>query len=377
MDIEINRLEKPYPYNQISELLSKIYFKDFGDQGTLSWDENYTRYYFEAHVDKLLSKYFAFAAFADEQLIGVLLGHYDLVRFENQLTFKTVNLGVMAVAHEFRRQGIAQKMLKRLIEEAEKRDIDLIFAFPEKGRYGDKLLKNHFAFLNLGKTKHLVKMMEKQGGKVLNEHQVVNPVLIKIASLFSRIPSIPEPSGIIKLATIKDLGEVLDLINTIASRMPFATVYTREGFGHTLEYFDKLPEIYKTPWGHQWFILEREGVIYATVNFRIETIAFRSKKDEISEIMVGMFSCLAFHETLTFEEKKQFIAAILRRIRSGMPEIGLTYITTLQHEMKVFKKLNFLDDSNSYYLYMKPLSEKAEVIKDLPKLNEYFLEYYR
>ncbi len=373
MVIQIKRLESPYPYKEVAQHLKDIYFQEYGEEGTLVWDEIYTKFYFDTNVDKGISKEFAFGAFEGTKLIGTLFGHRDLVGIENQ-QLEMLNLGLLTVKPAYRRQGIAKKLLNQLITHAEERNFDLIIAFPQKGRYGDKILRDHFGFIKFGKTKHYLKLMEEQGLKAVSAQY--GTLTTKISWLFSHIPDV-EPPGNIRLGTSEDLEAALDLINSYLLRVPIATIYTLEGFRHTLKYFDLLKAKYPPPWGHQWFVMEREGELYSNVCCRVEKIIFLNKNGEFEEIYAALLTSLAFHEDMVLDEKKRFIGYILRKIRNEIPEVSCTQITTLQHEKKVIKKLRFLDDRNTYFLFMKPLSEKGEIINQYTKFKEFFLEYYR
>ncbi len=375
MEIEIRKLKEPYPITQIAQHLRNIYYKEYGADGTLVWDEKYTKFYLDANVKKGISKDFAFGAFKGNELIGTLFGHGDLVRVGNQKTLKTLNLGLMTVLPAYRRQGIAKAMLNRLIEQARNENIDLILTFPQKGRYGDKLLKEHFDFNKYGKIKHYLKLMEEQGLKAVAAQYGI--ITTKISSLFSHIPDLGAPEGVLRLATSEDFDKALALINSYSQRLPLATIYTREGFKHTLKVFDSLKDRFGAPWGHEWLILEQNGEIYATVCCRVEKIAFETKEGILEELYAALFTSLAFHEEMTLNNKKQFISYILRKIRTELPEISCTQITTNQHEMKVFNKLRFVDDRNTYLLYIKPISEKGEIINQYSQFKEFFLEYYR
>ncbi|NVM31085.1 MAG: GNAT family N-acetyltransferase [Candidatus Helarchaeota archaeon] len=375
MELKIRKLKEPYPFKQIADHLRNIYYQEYGKDGTLIWDEGYTKYYFDANVAKEISKDFAFGTFTGKKLIGTLFGHWDLVRIGNKQTLEMLNLGLMTVSPEYRRQGIAKRMLNQLIEQAKERNIDLITALPQKGRYGDKLLKEHFDFVKFAKTKHLLKLMEEQGVKAARLQLGI--IVGKIATLFSHIPNLGDPEGIIRIGKSEDLERAIALINSYSDRIPLSTIYTKKGFQHTLREFDSLATRFGAPWGHQWLLLERNGELYATVCCRVEKIAYEIKGGLFEEIYAALLSSLAFHEKMDSDEKRKFIAYILRKILIELPEISCTQITTHQYEPKAFKKLRFADDRNSYFLYMKAISEKGEIINQHVKFKEFFIEYYR
>ncbi len=376
MSIDIRKINPPYNYAQIAEILHETYFKEYVNAGALLWNEKYAKFYFEAIIPKESSRDFIFGAYDGKKIVGTIFGHRDVVMFENRLTLEMVNLGLTAVDPNYRRRGIAKKLVSRVIEHAKEKNLDFIMAFPEKGRYGDNLLKQ-FDFKNYGKTKHFIKLMEDRGLQVLREYLHYNVVIVKIASIFSHIPDKEDPEGMIRYANIKEIDEVREILNSYASRVPLVSLYSHEGYEESNINFAKMNDYFGDPWGFHWLVLEQNGEIVATISYRIEVVAFEPDPGQYVSGPVALLTSLGFHEKMDMEEKLQFMCAILRKIRKEYPEIYVAQITSPQHEMKVFNKLKFNDDQSTYLLYMKPLTEKGEELNKYKKYQEYFLQYYR
>jgi len=377
MDIEIQKLVEPYNFAQIAEVLRKTYFQEYGQAGALQWNEEYAKFYFDAIVLKEDSRDFIFGAYDGKKLVGTLFGHRDAVMFENNLKLEMVNLGLTAVVPEYKRQGIAKKLVARVIEHAKEENLDFIMAFPEKGRYGDKLLEQ-FDFRNFGKTQHLIKLMEDRGLEVLHDYMGYNIVLLKIASLYSHIPEMEEPEGIIRYGINEDIDKVCEMINSYASRVPLAIIYTHDGYEISNIQFGHMNERFGDPWGFHWLVLEgQNSEILATLSYRIEIVTFEPQPGDYKSGPVALFTTLAFHEQMDLDQKMRFVKAILRKIRTELPEVYVCQITSPQHETEVLDKLKFVDDRCTYYLYMKPLTANGAAINKYKKYKVFFLQYYR
>ncbi len=376
MTIEVKLLKEPYNYAQIAEVLRNTYFREYGDAGALQWNETYAKFYFDCIVFKETTRNFIFGAFDGEKLVGTLFGHRDIIIFENELRLEMVNLGLTAVDPEYKRQGIAKKLLQAVIEQAKVKNLDLIIAFPEKGRYGDKLLKQ-FEFKNYGKTQHLIKLMEDRGLQVVREYLGYNIVMVKLASMFSHLPEVVPLEGTLRDATLDDFEAVRNILNSYGKRVPLLSFYSGPGYKQSNIGFKTMNARFGDPWGFHWLVLERNGQILATVSYRVEVVTFEPKPDQFESGPVALMSSLGFHESMELEEKVKFLGNVLQKIRTELPMVYVVQITSPQHERKVFDKLKFVDDRSAYYLYMRPLTEKAEAVNQYKKYKEFLLQYYR
>lgn len=377
MNIEVKALKEPYPYSKIAELFKKTYFQEYLESGALMWNEKYAKFYIDSVFTKKESKKFIYGAFIGERLIASLFGHREAIMLDDEVKLEELNLGLLAVDPEYRRQGIAKTLLSKLIDGAKKENIDLLIAFPEKGRYGDNLLKDHFDFKSFGKIKHLIKLMEDKGLQVLSEYMNKNPILVKLASLYSQIPVMDEPEGIIRNGVNEDFPEVINLLNSYHSRVPLSFIYTEEGYSASSERFFALNVLFGDPWNHYWIILENKNKIYASLNYRIEMVTFQSENNGLTDLPVCLLANVAFREEMELDQKVKFIDYILHKIRSEIPDVFITQITSCQHEEKAFRKLKFPSDQSLYIFLMKPLTKKGEKINRYNKYQEFLLHYYR
>ncbi|MHA1379909.1 MAG: GNAT family N-acetyltransferase [Candidatus Helarchaeota archaeon] len=377
MKYEIKNLGAPFPYKKVAEILRKTYFKEYLDAGALLWNEKYARFYFGSIQFEDASKKYIFVAYRGDRIIGTVVGHLDNVVLDNELNLKMVNFGLLAVDPEYRRQGIAKALVSKLIETAESEEIDFVMAFPEKNRYGDSLLRDNFGFKRYAKTKHLIKLMEEKGLEVLRDYMNTNPILVKLAALYSNIPELTPPEGIIRKGKSEDLYEVIEIINSYKYRVPLSETYSVEGFQKSIKNLSNMNSLFGDPWNFHWQVLEKSNKIMATLNYRIELATFESEQEGYVDLPVALLTSVGFHEDLDIEQKKMFVSQILHKIRTELPEVFVTQITTCQHEMKVFRKLKFPSDQSSYFLFMKPLTEKGEEINRHKNYKTFFLNYYR
>jgi len=376
LKIEIRKLTEPYNYEQIAQVFRKTYFREYCDAGALQWDENYARFYLECIAFKPETREFIFGAYDGEKLVGTIFGHRDLLIFEDRLKLEMVNLGLTAVDPEYRRQGIAKQLIERIIEEAKAKNLDVILAFPEKDRFGDKILKQ-FDFKNYGKTQHLIKLMEERGLHVIREYLHYNVVLVKLAAMFSHLPERGAIEGILRSATMNDFEEVRSILNSYTKRVPLVSYYSEEGYKESNRRFATMNERFGDPWGFYWLVWEQKKEILATVSYRIEVVTFEPEPNQFARGPVALLTSVGFHEKLSLEEKISIIGEVLHKIRRELPEVYVTQITSPQHERKIFDKLKFVDDRSTYYLYMRPLNEKAEELNKFKKYKEYLLQYFR
>ena len=375
MKIEVKQLKEPFPYKQIADLLQRTYFEEYTEMGSLLWNEEYAKFYINVVMFKEESKKFIFGAFKNNKLIGTLFGHHDPIILDNEIQLETLNLGLLSVNPEYRRQGVAKALLTKLIDEAKKDKIDLLMGFPEKGRFGDNLLKQHFDFKYYGKAKHLLKLMEDTGLHVLREYYKVNPVIVKIATLYAHVPDLGEPEGIMRKGQIEDYPKATELINSYRSRVPLSMRYTQIGRQKPKDEFT--PPKVGEPWNFYFWLLERNNQIIAALHNRIELATFKVEDGSLVNLPVALLARVAFHQDLEMDQKVKFINCILRKVRSEIPAAFATQICSCQHEMKVFRKLKFISDRSYYYLYMRPLTKKGEEINRHRRYKEYYLDYYR
>jgi len=322
------------------------------------------------------SRRLIFGAYDGNQLVGITFGHREAVKFDNRLELEIVNIGLTAVDPEYRQQGISKQLIARLEEQAKVEGIDFLLSFPIKDRFGDKICES-LGFTKFGKTEHLIKLMESEGMKSIKDYNIItNPVLLKVAGLYAKIPDLVVPDAVLRDGKPDDVDQVLGILNSYQSRVPLSMIYLEDDYLRSNQGFSSLNERFGEPWNFYFKVLEQDNKIIATISYRIEKVTF-FVNEEYPDGYVALCTSLAYHEDFPKEMKKPFIAMFLREIRNIIPDVFLTQITSPQHEMKALNSIKFLSDFTTYFLYMKPLTEKAEELFQKKKYKEYLMQYYR
>ncbi|HUX99268.1 MAG TPA: GNAT family N-acetyltransferase [Candidatus Deferrimicrobium sp.] len=372
MDFEIKIIQDPIPAAKISELYKKTYFEKYFDSGANDWGVEYTKWYFGAyHHDKQ----FFYSAWKGDQLIATLLGTPNKIKFDNELDFNTISLGLAATHPEFQRQGIQKTMLQRLIEDAKKNDIDLIYSFPEQGFGGNDLLKKHFNFKRyLKNQQHYIKVMSDYGRKILHEYRGLNIVLAKLLKLYDGIPDNKVEGGELRDGKNTDIGQIVKILNSYQKRLPLSQIWTEAHLTEEIVGAGRLNEMFDPPWAYNWKVWERDGKILGTLFIRFEMIYFKN-----GNAPVALISETCFDESATESEKAGVIATIVRWVQKEHPKVFTIQTTQPQYELDVYKSLKFIDDTSTYEFLALPLSTKGEAMNRDPKkkFKEFFIPYHR
>jgi GNAT superfamily N-acetyltransferase len=372
MDFEIKIIQEPIPADKISELYKKTYFEKYFDSGANDWSVEYTKWYFGAyHHDKR----FFYTAWKGDQLIATLVGTPNKLKFDNELDFDSLSLGLAATLPEFERQGIQKAMLQRLMEDAKKAGVDLVYSFPEKGFGGNELLKNHFNFKRyLKNQEHYIKVMSDYGRKILQDYRGLNVVLAKLLKLYAGIPDNKLEGGKLRDGKEADIGAVVNILNSYPKRLPLSQIWTEAHLKEEIVGAGRINELFKSPWGYNWKIWERDGKILGTVFIRFEMIHFKK-----GSAPVALMSETCFDESATESEKAGMIATIIRWVQKEHPKVFTVQTTQPQYEIDVYKSLKFIDDTSTYEFLALPLSAKGETLNRDPKkkFKEFFIPYHR
>jgi GNAT superfamily N-acetyltransferase len=372
MTVKIKKLVPPLPYAKIGDLFYKTYFQNYKDAGALQWNEKYAEIYFTSWVipksDELI-----IGAWDDEKLVGLTVGHKEDMLLDNEIEIKSANIGLTAVLPDYQKQGIATNLVKNLMDEAKKLNLDMIHSMAQKGRYGDKIYKN-LDFIKMGKHDHMIKIMEKYGVNILKEYRGLNPLLAKLAEkLYSKIPDYEVEGTFRRGKMTDDVPRCIEIYNSYTSRVPLSRIYSEDTFKKDIEGSIKLNDLFGDPWGMNWMVLDIDGKIMATITCRIEMTTF-----ENGSAPVALLGNLGFDGSLEQDQKDGFLATLIRFIRDEYPEVFTCQITSWHHEQKAIKNLSFTDDQDKYIFFMYPFTDNArEIDERYKKLKEFNLSYYR
>ena len=189
-------------YQAIIEVIGdnpkQIRWKDHPD-----WSEELLKF----HVPKT-SLYVG--AYLKDDLVGVMLAHPDQLKIKDEV-FNAAVIAITEVKMALRKQGIASKMLERMVSQARELKYDLIITFQTAGRGGKGMLKKA-GFRKIHKYGHATKVLDKKRMEAL---MGLNPVLKKLAMKIvnSDIGETNPPRGVIREVRDDDLDQIIPLLN--------------------------------------------------------------------------------------------------------------------------------------------------------------------
>ena len=372
MTIEIRKIKEPIPYKKIGDLLYKTYYNNYKDSGALQYNEQYAKIYFTSWVLPKTGE-LIFGAWDNDKLVGLSVGHLEMMKLDNEIEIKSSNIGLTAVDPDYQRQGIATSLILKLKETAKQLGYDMIFAMAQKGKHGDEILKN-LEFIKLGKHDHMIKIQEKYGVKILKDYRGLGSVMAKLAeTLYSKLPK-QELIGTLREGKIPDdIPRCLEILNSYSKRVPLSKLISEDLYVADIKGAAKLNDAFGDPWGLKWFVLEIDGKIMATITCRIEITTF-----ENGSAPVCLMGNLGYDESLDQDQKNGFMAGIIRYIRSNYPKVFTCQITSLHHEQKVMKKLDFTDDQEKYFFMIYQFTDNAnEITNRYKRIKEFHLSYFR
>jgi len=359
------------------------YFKDYLDAGALNWEKKYAEWYLKAFHP---TPDYYFSAWKGDELIAATLGSKYTHILDNEIELTGISIGLTATKPEYQRLGIQKALLAKMVEAA-KKDIDFLYAFPQGGHHGNKLLKDHFGFQRLLKNaEHLIKILHDHGRWVLQHYRGLNIALAKLAIIYAVIPEDKLMGGKIRDGDVNsdDVQKVTDIQNSYTKRIPLVRVRPAEKFKNEILGSMSIKNYYPD-WRFFWIVWEREGDIIASINIRTEIVTFNKGKST-----VGLITHSVFKEGVTDDEKLSFFAEIIRKFHEEVPdapensdEYRMKKLFTLQttqpqYEPKLFKNAKCNDDTSKYEFLILPLTEKAEQIKlRYKKIKEFYIPYYR
>ncbi|MHA1895127.1 MAG: GNAT family N-acetyltransferase [Candidatus Helarchaeota archaeon] len=382
MDFEIKQLKENIRdhYKEIGDLYHETYFKDYFEGGALNWEEKYAEYYFNAFH---FPPDYYFTAWKDDKLIATSLGSKYPVFLDGEIELTGVSIGLTATKPEYQRQGIQKKLISELIKAAKKDKVDFIWAFPQIGKFGDKLLKDHFNFVRYNKNaEHLIKILGDHGRWILQNYRGLNAALARLAVIYAGIPKEKLMGGEIREGDVNsnDIKAVVDIINSYTKRLPLSRTWTEEKYKNEIIKSKEIVNYYPD-WRYFWLVWERDGEIIASINIRTEYVTF-----EKGTSTVGLITNSVFKEGLTDDEKISFFAPIIRRFYEEKHEgddwrlkkLFTLQTTQPQYEPKMYKKAKCTDDQSKYEFLILPLTKKGEQIGlRYKKIKKLFIPYHR
>jgi len=279
-------------------------------------------------------------AFYEKELIGCMIAHLDQLRIRKKLLIGAV-IAITEVKMGYLNQGIATKMLEKMLAQLSTLGFDLVLAFQTAGRGGKNLLQRA-GFRKIHKYGHAGKVLDKPTMESLMD---LNIVLKKIAMKLvnSDIGETRPVRGIIRQVKTEDLDQIVDLLNTESDRLDISSHWTKD-------YLQR-----KMDWRYKIFVLADEGIRGSAICYEeVSTLG----KDYFT---AGLFKELVFQEGVEDSEKETFIYHILSWFkRRGIPVV--TYPAP-KPIIKLLEKTGFrVLPGEERTVFIKPLSQNTQEI---------------
>lgn len=258
-------------------------------------------------------------ALEDEKLVGCMIAHPNILRSRGK-TFNAAVIAITEVLMSHRKQGIASKMLEKMLAQLTSLNFELVLAFQTAGRGGKNILKRA-GFQKIYKYGHAGKVLDKNRMDKLMD---LNPILRKIAlKIISEKIGETEPArGVIREVKDEDLDQIVDLLNQESDRLDIAGYWTKEYLKKNID------------WRYKVFVLEDKGKILGAVITYTEIGTLG--KDYFT---TGFLKELVFQDGVEEMEKQILVNNILKRFKKmEIPSVSYPYPKNV---WKVLKKLGF------------------------------------
>ena len=288
-------------------------------------------------------------AFEGNKLIGCMVAHPDKLKIRGEI----LNCAVIAITEvlmDYRKNGIATKMIEKMVSQIIKQGYEMALAFQTAGRGGKGILKNA-DFQKVHKYGHAGKVLDK---RKVDDYWDLNPVLKKVAlSLVNTdIGEINPSKGIVREAKEEDLDQIVELMNAEGEKLDISSYWTKDYLKKNLD------------WRYVAYVLEDKGEIIGTV-IRYEELVNMGRED----FTVGFLKELSFKEHVEENDRITFIFNILQRIKDDkIPNVSFP---TPKPVMNVLKGVGFRTlPGDERTLFIKPFSDEAkELVEQVYKFK--------
>ena len=278
-------------------------------------------------------------AYKGKNLVGCMIAHPDTLRIRGK-SFNTAVIAITEVLMLHRKQGIASKMLEKMLSQITSLGFELVLAFQTAGRGGKNILKRA-GFKKIYKYGHAGKVLDKDKMDKLMD---LNPILRKIALkiISAKIGETKPVRGVIREVKEDDLDQIVDLLNKESDRLDIASYWTKE-------YLKK-----KIDWRYKVFVLEKENAILGAVITYTEIGTLG--KDYFT---TGFLKEMVFQEGVEDRAKQILVNNVLRRFKEKeIPSISYPYPRNV---WRVIKKLGFhVLPGDERTVFIKPLTLPAQ-----------------
>ncbi|MDD1778017.1 MAG: GNAT family N-acetyltransferase [Candidatus Helarchaeota archaeon] len=282
-------------------------------------------------------------AYQGADLVGCMIAHPDKLQIKGTV-FNAAIIAITEVCMANRNQGIATKLLTKLLDQLSQLKFDLVLAFLIADRGGTNILKQA-GFKRIHKYGHAGKVFDKEK---MDQLMDLNPILRKIALKIvdSSTGNTRPPYGIIREAADKDFDQITALLNAENTRLDISSVWTQD-------YLKRMMN-----WRYKIFVFEDKGTILGSI-ICYEEIATLGKAYFTS----GLLKEMVFAEGIDEETKTILMNFALTHFKKkGIPCVTYPYPKNI---WDIIKKTGFnVLPGDERSVYIKPLCAAAQQVLD-------------
>jgi len=358
----------------------KLLEKEVEDQEGPRYGVGYVKYQFKQGED---DPDLILGAYKGDKLVGTIMAiTYDTI-FNNpkqeikDLKLKSAFIGnVSAHKDHWPGKDIKESLIQAIIKKLEEKNIDLIVTSPlqDKDPDGVDYLKS-IGFIQVNKNVEAnVKLMGRHAIDHLKVAQGLNPIEAGGAKLLAGWKSDGIEEGKIRDLVESDIPKLIEILNSYQEELQFSMQWDEKQVKAVMNRLENINESEITrvnetfpdsAYGSHFKVWEINGVVKAFALLAI--IEVHMTHDALPLIFLDGSG---FDRTLTAEQKRDFITAV---IREHDHKAIVTDLTVPYFDKKGFDKAGFMSDHRARRFLMKPLTDKASPIKTTKKIKKFLI----
>jgi ribosomal protein S18 acetylase RimI-like enzyme len=365
--VEIKLLETR-DYEKIADILLKSYVPQWQSAGTPVWNASYVEYLDKAYIgpDSIYV-----GAYDGDKLIAVGTGYFSDWNVSEVGDVKGLGICNLGVLPDYQRQGIATKIVEKLMDEAKSKKVHLIFRTCNQDLNDYKVLEKLGFEKKIDNVFQFARIMGKDMADFAAEIKEYGFVMKKMVKVVAGLPD--EEKGIeegkIREGNADDIKKCVEILNNYQSEADILEKVTEDDFKRNINSFSVL----KDPFNPIFMVWDVDGKIKAFAIGRTELIRYR-KGDANVNILID----IGFDQELSRKEKTTFAVSLLLYLKEKKPKCFATNGAKIHLENKALDKAGFNNDRSTRPLYALALSEDIqEWFQENWKYKNYYVPYQR
>ncbi|MHA1377081.1 MAG: GNAT family N-acetyltransferase [Candidatus Helarchaeota archaeon] len=307
------------------------------------------------NIFKQFNTLFYVGAFDGDKLVGfICCNEQDF--YLGKESVKGLTGLFLWVLDEYRRQGIATKMMQKFIERAKKLGYEIIVGGPEKKSKGTKVLKK-LGFILGSKFQSRVAFPKF---KRLADYKGMNKIERTIGGkLAAEQPNVPGIGKDFQEATEEDYPKIVELLNS--NPAPFKRYWTIESYKKFLEnskYYNIKNYIWK-----------KNGNIVATGTISVHSIHWQNG-DGYTLFLRG----ISFDSSLPVEERAKFFGEVMNIAKTHEKDVIAIKMPCGENIRAALKMAHYMGDQKGRVFVAYPISERAKKFFSGEKIKDFYFD---